>query len=218
MRSVYRLETAPYNARSFQWGYSSAGRALAWHARGHRFDPGYLHHPRVSFSDGTPSSRGLGHRPFTAVTGVRIPVGSPNEKATFQGGFFIWRLPRRIEPLGSTTGCPVNIRWDAARFMRDGPEPAFYTGEGFAGCGGNASREQSPWGLIRVPKWLLYISGPHDGASDLGSDLVWLSHGFHSNPCSEIGERPSPAETTAPSARYVGTTTVWGTSCWTPRV
>ena len=23
-----------------------------------------------------PSSRGLGHRPFTAVTGVRIPVGS----------------------------------------------------------------------------------------------------------------------------------------------
>ena len=26
----------------------------------------------------TPSSRGLGHRPFTAVTGVRIPLGSPN--------------------------------------------------------------------------------------------------------------------------------------------
>jgi len=25
------------------WGYSSAGRALAWHARGHRFDPAYLH-------------------------------------------------------------------------------------------------------------------------------------------------------------------------------
>ncbi|VXA56592.1 hypothetical protein ACI8B_30062 [Acinetobacter proteolyticus] len=23
------------------------------------------------------SSRGLGHRPFTAVTGVRIPVGTP---------------------------------------------------------------------------------------------------------------------------------------------
>ncbi len=28
----------------------------------------------------TPSSRGLGHRPFTAVTGVRIPVGSPTHK------------------------------------------------------------------------------------------------------------------------------------------
>ena len=26
-----------------KWGYSSAGRALAWHARGHRFDPVYLH-------------------------------------------------------------------------------------------------------------------------------------------------------------------------------
>ena len=26
------------------WGYSSAGRALAWHARGQRFDPAYLHH------------------------------------------------------------------------------------------------------------------------------------------------------------------------------
>ena len=25
------------------WGISSAGRALAWHARGHRFDPGNLH-------------------------------------------------------------------------------------------------------------------------------------------------------------------------------
>ena len=25
------------------WGISSAGRALAWHARGHRFDPAILH-------------------------------------------------------------------------------------------------------------------------------------------------------------------------------
>src|SRR6266446_10349209 len=25
----------------------------------------------------SPSSRGLGHRPFTAVTGVRIPLGTP---------------------------------------------------------------------------------------------------------------------------------------------
>ena len=27
------------------WGHSSAGRALAWHARGQRFDPAWLHHP-----------------------------------------------------------------------------------------------------------------------------------------------------------------------------
>ena len=37
----------------------------------------------------TPSSRGLGHRPFTAVTGVRIPVGSPMK--TTERWFFLWR-------------------------------------------------------------------------------------------------------------------------------
>jgi putative endonuclease len=26
-----------------RWGISSVGRAFAWHARGHRFDPGILH-------------------------------------------------------------------------------------------------------------------------------------------------------------------------------
>src|SRR6202011_6026344 len=29
-------------------GHSSAGRALAWHARGRRFDPAWLHHPSVA--------------------------------------------------------------------------------------------------------------------------------------------------------------------------
>ena len=56
------------------WGHSSAGRALAWHARGRRFDPAWLHQIVYSAS---PSSRGPGHRPFTAVTGVRIPLGTP---------------------------------------------------------------------------------------------------------------------------------------------
>ena len=64
------------------WGYSSAGRALAWHARGQRFDPAYLHHTRrrerISPQVMTLSSRGLGHHPFTVSTGVRIPVGSPS--------------------------------------------------------------------------------------------------------------------------------------------
>src|SRR5690348_12491078 len=55
------------------WGHSSAGRALQWHCRGRRFDPGWLHQiPTLS-----PSSRGLGHHPFTVATGVRIPVGTP---------------------------------------------------------------------------------------------------------------------------------------------
>src|SRR6516162_11474059 len=37
----------------------------------------------------SPSSRGLGHRPFTAVTGVRIPLGTPSLKhqSDNQGSF-----------------------------------------------------------------------------------------------------------------------------------
>ena len=54
-------------------GHSSAGRAPAWHAGGRRFDPAWLHQLVLS-----PSSRGLGHHPFTVDTGVRIPVGTPS--------------------------------------------------------------------------------------------------------------------------------------------
>src|SRR5436190_22554721 len=86
--------------RALAWGYSSAGRALAWHARGQRFDPAYLHQP-VSTSPKpssfgfhlSPSSRGLGHRPFTAITGVRIPVGTPKRNAHLAWAFF---SPRRL--------------------------------------------------------------------------------------------------------------------------
>ena len=76
-------------ARASQRGYSSAGRALAWHARGQRFDPAYLHQSVENIlillakhfkivQVMTLSSRGLGHHPFTVSTGVRIPVGSPS--------------------------------------------------------------------------------------------------------------------------------------------
>ena len=64
---------------AFRRGYSSAGRALAWHARGQRFDPAYLHQGTSSRAVKrheefqSPSSRGLGHHPFTVITGVRIP-------------------------------------------------------------------------------------------------------------------------------------------------
>ena len=60
-------------------GHSSAGRALQWHCRGRRFDPDWLHQDLPSWQSlpASPSSRGLGHRPFTAVTGVRIPLGTP---------------------------------------------------------------------------------------------------------------------------------------------
>ena len=73
----FRLEIQYLMSR----GHSSAGRALAWHARGRRFDPAWLHQicatvERFSWP-ASPSSRGLGHIPFTDVTGVRIPVGTP---------------------------------------------------------------------------------------------------------------------------------------------
>ena len=51
----------------------------------------------------TPSSRGLGHRPFTAVTGVRIPVGSPFH--FFRGLQFV-HIERAPSGLASGT-CPV---------------------------------------------------------------------------------------------------------------
>src|SRR5690606_32310836 len=67
------------------WGHSSAGRAPAWHAGGRRFDPAWLHHvsaakaarKQATVFTASPSSRGLGHYPFTVATGVRIPVGTP---------------------------------------------------------------------------------------------------------------------------------------------
>ena len=34
------------------WGYSSAGRALEWHSRGHRFDPDYLHQEKPCSRNG----------------------------------------------------------------------------------------------------------------------------------------------------------------------
>jgi hypothetical protein len=48
--------------RVFQgWGRSSAGRAPALQAGGHRFDPDRLHHPRLS------SNEAKRHRPLTAA-------------------------------------------------------------------------------------------------------------------------------------------------------
>jgi hypothetical protein len=101
------FECRPLDLSSFQqWGHSSAGRALAWHARGRRFDPGWLHHsldqhPLDCFK--SPSSRGLGHYPFTVATGVRIPVGTPSGNGSRKRAVFLcWnrnsrrdRRPRR---------------------------------------------------------------------------------------------------------------------------
>ena len=45
---VRSARNANASKRRQLWGISSAGRALAWHARGHRFDPGILHHKDLS--------------------------------------------------------------------------------------------------------------------------------------------------------------------------
>jgi hypothetical protein len=44
-RAVGHLTNCPPsgNVPRLLWGHSSAGRALAWHARGRRFDPAWLH-------------------------------------------------------------------------------------------------------------------------------------------------------------------------------
>ncbi len=81
-----------------QRGHSSAGRAPAWHAGGQRFDPAWLHQIRTlgRSSFASPSSRGLGHHPFTVATGVRIPVGTPfieNKDPDFAGSFLLEKLP-----------------------------------------------------------------------------------------------------------------------------
>ncbi len=50
----------------------------------------------------SPSSRGLGHRPFTAVTGVRIPLGTPNTKPSMRKhrGFFICSVAKEVRAPG----------------------------------------------------------------------------------------------------------------------
>src|SRR5690606_5099498 len=44
----------------------------------------------------SPSSRGLGHHPFTVDTGVRIPVGTPssNETGPLRRACFVWTPER----------------------------------------------------------------------------------------------------------------------------
>jgi hypothetical protein len=50
------------------WGRSSAGRAPALQAGGHRFDPGRLHHPRLQ------SKRVNKHQPIRAAMVLRVSL------------------------------------------------------------------------------------------------------------------------------------------------
>ena len=136
---------------ALSWGYSSAGRPLAWHARGHRFDPGYLHqqNPSATLCPQSPSSRGLGHRPFTAVTGLRLPAGTPN-KARPQRRPLFGRPTGHENPAGFDNAMSGGHRTGRRTVLRSGGlEPD--CGEGCADRGGNAKRAQSPWGRQKNP-------------------------------------------------------------------
>ena len=63
---------AAYNARPF-----GAIAQLGERLHGMQEVGGSIPPSSTIFRSASPSSRGLGHRPFTAVTGVRIPLGTP---------------------------------------------------------------------------------------------------------------------------------------------
>ena len=46
-RLCYNITVAKIN--TYQWGYSSVGRALEWHSRGQGFDSPYLHQQKENF-------------------------------------------------------------------------------------------------------------------------------------------------------------------------
>ena len=66
----------------------------------------------------SPSSRGLGHDPFTVVTGVRIPLGTPPHCA---GDFMIGNLRQTLKaPVGAFSFLPALLRTSSLlRFDRD---------------------------------------------------------------------------------------------------
>ena len=51
--------------------------------------------PALDMSSVSRSSSGLGHRPFTAVTGVRVPYGMPLSCAIYQTQLKIFFAPWR---------------------------------------------------------------------------------------------------------------------------
>ena len=58
----------------------------------------------------SPSSRGLGHCPFTAATGVRIPLGTPVSKLTYSYG-------HGFPPLISRISLNPRLEYDKANFV-----------------------------------------------------------------------------------------------------
>ena len=138
--------------------------------------------PAVKFHISSPvlslSSRGLGHRPFTAVTRVRIPLGTPNEKRHPCGGVFICcpagcrtRIGfdnatsggRRVgrAPLSAST--TENLITVLASFTHVKRAVPCRLRQGIHGSP-KASREQSRWGDLgkrAVPTFQVWMPGSH---------------------------------------------------------
>ena len=105
------------------WGFSSAGRALAWHARGHRFDPGNLHqkekasHRNVRcFLFYTPFVTAAPCHPFPTLSLTRhlSPAGESLSKGTaFRGGdkLFGTSIRRPLEGAGALAPEGVTIKF-----------------------------------------------------------------------------------------------------------
>ena len=74
---------------------------------------------------GSPSSRGLGHCPFTAVTGVRIPLGTP--PWTFDCLYHFDLVPIKTHFIGyvSLASLPMFIRSVSARSLRRSSCPSY---------------------------------------------------------------------------------------------
>jgi hypothetical protein len=66
------------------WGHSSAGRALAWHARGRRFDPAWLHHPATPDRAGDqPLGRTIGRsRSNSTQSPFSISASRPSSRSS----------------------------------------------------------------------------------------------------------------------------------------
>src|SRR6185312_16904034 len=85
------------------------------------FSKGEIRHGRLEFYPlASPSSRGLGHRPFTAVTRVRIPLGTP------------FGPPPRVADHNLHVLPPVRFRGLACPIGGGGPHTRREAREGFA--------------------------------------------------------------------------------------
>ena len=115
----------------------------------------------------SPSSRGLGHHPFTVATGVRIPVGTPlitnNEDPADNRVFFVHRLPAfRLWRCGSPAFVAM-VEPERKKFKKN-----FHKREHAGMIGGSVTRGHSSAG--RAPAW-------HAGGQRF--DPAWLHHFRH---------------------------------------